>query len=143
MSYFSSPVENAARGARLARIRQLRKLSQTEFSEKLGLSLRACRNYEQGEREMPVGVLHALFQVFGVDPLWMLIGDQEGKYSPIARPDGELLEKIYVKLANKLINDNKKRDPILEAKIFKHIYMEILERGYDYERINNFMNLVA
>ena len=49
-------------------------LSQTAMAERLGLSLRAYQNYERGEREIPVALVHALYAEFKVDPVWLLTG---------------------------------------------------------------------
>ncbi len=45
------------------------------MARQLGLSLRAYANYERGERAVPVELLHALYEQFSVDPVWLLTGD--------------------------------------------------------------------
>ena len=49
-------------------------LSQTEMAKRVGISLRAYQNYERGEREIPIGLIHALYEAFRVDPVWLLTG---------------------------------------------------------------------
>ncbi len=49
-------------------------LSQTTMAQRLGISLRAHQNYERGEREVPVVLVHALYETFRVDPVWLLTG---------------------------------------------------------------------
>ena len=49
-------------------------LSQTALAQRLGISLRAYQNYERGEREVPVALVHALYEQFRVDPVWLLTG---------------------------------------------------------------------
>ena len=49
-------------------------LSQTVIAERLGISLRAYQNYERGEREITVVLVHALYEQFRVDPVWLLTG---------------------------------------------------------------------
>ena len=50
-------------------------LSQTVMAQRLGISLRAYQNYERGEREVPVALVHALYETFRVDPVWLLTGE--------------------------------------------------------------------
>ncbi len=49
-------------------------LSQTVMAQRVWLSLRAYQNYERGEREIPVALVHALYEKFRVDPVWVLTG---------------------------------------------------------------------
>ncbi len=58
-------------------VRQVRTrfaLSQTDMASRTGISLRAYQNYERGEREVPVALIHGLFTEFGVNPVWFLTG---------------------------------------------------------------------
>lgn len=54
-------------------------VSQIEFAEKLGLAPRAYANYERGEREMPAAVLLRLYELFSIDPVWLLTGTATAK----------------------------------------------------------------
>jgi hypothetical protein len=92
---------------------------------------------------MPVGVLYSLYQELGTDPLWMLVGDKDGKHSPVTRLDVDLLKQLYIRLNDKIIKDRKVRDPNIEADILIHLFVDALERGYNEERLTNFMNMVA
>lgn len=59
------------------RVKQVRDhfaLSQTAIAQRVGMSLRAYQNYERGEREVPVALIHALYSEFKVDPVWLLTG---------------------------------------------------------------------
>jgi transcriptional regulator with XRE-family HTH domain len=53
--------------------------SQFEFADTLGLSARAYANYERGEREMPAALLLRLYELFNVDPVWVLTGTATAK----------------------------------------------------------------
>jgi transcriptional regulator with XRE-family HTH domain len=74
MSNIASTNEGLAIGRRLAAMREERRLPQKEFAAKLGVSLRAYQNYERGEREISAGLIRALYDVFGIEPVWLLIG---------------------------------------------------------------------
>jgi transcriptional regulator with XRE-family HTH domain len=59
------------------RIKQCREhfaLPQKEMAKRMCLSLRSYQNYERGERGIPVVLVHALYEKFNVDPVWLLIG---------------------------------------------------------------------
>ena len=77
MSRIATTRQNLAFGERLARVRDLAGLNQTQFAESLGLSMRAYANYERGEREAPLAVLRAVYEVYQVDPVWLIGGYEE------------------------------------------------------------------
>lgn len=62
-------------GARLLALRSERKLSQAEFANQLGISLRAYQSYERAEREVPVTVVASLAEQ-GVSIDWFVCGRQ-------------------------------------------------------------------
>lgn len=51
---------------RLVALRQKSSLTQTTFSQALGLSLRGYRRYELGERDIPSSILIAIAEYFNV-----------------------------------------------------------------------------
>ena len=71
-------------------------LSQTVMAQRLGLSLRAYQNYERGEREIPVALVHALYAEFQVDPVWLLTGTGSMMLSEDQRKrlDQTLLDRV-------------------------------------------------
>jgi transcriptional regulator with XRE-family HTH domain len=95
MSKVSSSDDNAAFGRRLTAVRATTGLSQSAFADALGLSLRAYANYERGEREAPVALFRALFERFGIDPIWLLSGADDTPQKAAARAmDFALVERI-------------------------------------------------
>ena len=74
MGMLSSMTESFPYHERVGAVRAHFALSQTAMAERLGLSLRAYQNYERGEREIPVALVHALYAEFKVDPVWLLTG---------------------------------------------------------------------
>lgn len=66
---------------RLEQIRRRENLSQEAFSQRLGISRGAYQHYSRGGREIPSSVLIALQREFGIDPYWMLRGDDRGPSS--------------------------------------------------------------
>ena len=71
----SSMTESFPYRERLGLVRAHFALSQTVMAQRVGLSLRAYQNYERGEREIPVALVHALYEKFRVDPVWLLTGE--------------------------------------------------------------------
>lgn len=68
---------------RIKLIRKYFKLSQTDFGERLGKTLRMVQYYESGERNIDDGVFFRLQEVFGVNPSWLRTGV------------GEMFNKVY------------------------------------------------
>lgn len=60
--------------ARVKYVRVHFSLSQAAMAQHVGMSLRAYQNYERGEREVPVALVHALYSEFKIDPVWLLTG---------------------------------------------------------------------
>lgn len=79
MSRLSSDSVKEGFGDRVRIVRSMTYCSQQEFAEQLEVSLRAYRNYERGEREMPASLLMTLYTKYRVDPVWVLTGVGTGK----------------------------------------------------------------
>lgn len=62
---------------RLLAVRLELGLSQQEFAEALGLTLRAAQNYERGVRKVPADVLSKLTLRFDIDHTWVMEGPEE------------------------------------------------------------------
>lgn len=70
--------------------------SQAEMAAQVGLPLRSYQNYERGERETPVVLVRALYQLFRISPIWLLTG-QGTMLAPLEqspRPDTALLQQV-------------------------------------------------
>ena len=96
MSMSSSTNESNQYHQRVGKIRERFSLSQTEMAELVGLSLRAYQNYERGEREVPVALVHALYAEFRVNPVWLLTGSGSmimSEEQP-TRMDQKLLDRV-------------------------------------------------
>lgn len=130
MSSIVSSADNAAFGRRLAAVRATTGLSQTAFAETLGLSLRAYANYERGEREAPVALFRALFEQFGIDPIWMLSGEDETPQKAGARTtDFMQVVGIMGKIDAALALKRKKPTQQQRARILRLLYALALQRG--------------
>jgi len=79
---------------RLEQVRKRENLTQDAISQRLGISRGAYQHYSRGGREIPSSVLDALLREFGVDPYWMLRGDDRGTASQA--------EEILVENASKI-----------------------------------------
>ncbi|MCI1711387.1 MAG: helix-turn-helix transcriptional regulator [Chiayiivirga sp.] len=130
MSKVSSSDDNAAFGRRLTAVRATTGLSQSAFADALGLSLRAYANYERGEREAPVALFRALFERFGIDPIWLLSGADDTPQKAAARAmDFALVERITRQIDSRLSGLRKKMKPEQRARLLRAIYTLSLARG--------------
>jgi transcriptional regulator with XRE-family HTH domain len=130
MSSIASAAENADFGRRLSLVRSTTGLSQTGFAESLGLSLRAYANYERGEREAPVALFRALFEQYGIDPMWLLSGTEDAPQKAAARAmDFALVERITRQIDARLAAVRKKMKPDHRARVLRALYALALERG--------------
>lgn len=130
MSSISTPPENVALGQRLVAVRATTGLSQAAFAESLGLSLRAYANYERGEREMPVALFRALYEVHGVDPVWLLAGPGEQPVQAATRTmDFALADSIIHWVDTELVRARKKIKPAVRLRLLKAAYALSAEKG--------------
>lgn len=61
--------------SRLEIVRREEKMSQEQFAERLQISRGAYINYSKGGREIPSSVIVRLYDEFGVDPFWLVTGN--------------------------------------------------------------------
>lgn len=67
---------------RLINIRQrIAGASQTTFALALDVPRRTIQNYEQGKSDISAAFLIRLYNRFGIDPLWLLLGEGETSVS--------------------------------------------------------------
>lgn len=92
----SSTNEGLQYHERVGQVREHFALSQSEMADRVGISLRAYQNYERGEREIPVALVHALYAEFKVDPVWLLTGAGSMVVSEEQRTrlDQKLLDRV-------------------------------------------------
>ncbi|WFC42301.1 helix-turn-helix transcriptional regulator [Pseudoxanthomonas sp. SE1] len=129
MSKLSNSDDNLAVGERLAAVREDQRLSQIEFAERLGLSPRAYQNYERGERELPAAVLTTLHAVFGLDPLWVLIGPGRDPRKAGASVKPDILEAVIIGVESHLQRTHKKLAPAKKARLIKVLYLQFRDRA--------------
>lgn len=130
MSSMATPTQNVTLGQRLAAVRAGASLSQGAFADTLGLSLRAYANYERGEREMPVALFRALYETYGIDPVWLLAGPGEQPIKAATRTmDFALVDQIIRYVDIELATIGKKLKPAMRLRILKAAYALSTEKG--------------
>ena len=130
MSSIASPDLNADLGQRLTRVRDTTGLSQAAFADTLGLSLRAYANYERGEREMPVALYRALYEIYGIDPVWLLAGSGEQPVKAATRTmDFALVDTIIQCVDTELAAMGKVLKPAMRIRILRALYALSAEKG--------------
>ncbi|MGH8041093.1 MAG: helix-turn-helix domain-containing protein [Rudaea sp.] len=145
MSILSTHRQDAIVGGRLLAVREASGLTQTEMAQRLNITMRAYANYERGEREMPLAVLHALYARFGIDPVWIMAGP--GKEPVMAgqrRLDGDLLERIIAVVNEDLRTQRRTLKPEKMARLVRLAYEHCTELGVvDKPHIAQMLSLAA
>lgn len=94
---------------RFLAVRASLKLSQKQFADGLGISLRAEQNYERGDRKVPAEVFLGLARRYGIDPLWAMEGPGEiPKRLNTKELDTRLLAKAHQLIRTAIRNSGKK-----------------------------------
>lgn len=106
-------------GARLARAREERKLSQEEVADVLGVSRVLVSHWERGERRPPEQVLERLSVIYGV-PLPDLLNPEAGV------PASDLVDLLYRDAEQGTI-DAKARTGLRDFDRFLNAYADLLE----------------
>lgn len=130
MSKIATPSQNTSLGQRLVAVRATSGLSQGAFADTLGLSLRAYANYERGEREMPVALFRALYETYGIDPIWLLDGQGEQPVKAATRTmDFALVDHIIQCVDTELAAMGRKLKPVMRLRILKAAYALSAAKG--------------
>jgi transcriptional regulator with XRE-family HTH domain len=91
-------MNNLETGFRLLQVRQENRLSQQEFSRRLGIPSSSYQTYERGDRELPASVIEKLHDEFQVNPLWLIKSEESEKDFPKKNltHDLQLLKAIFL-----------------------------------------------
>jgi transcriptional regulator with XRE-family HTH domain len=145
MSILSTSKQDAVIGKRLLIVREAFALTQTAMAQRLGVTLRAYANYERGEREMALAVMHALYLRFGVDPVWVMAGPGlEPVMVGQRRLDGDLLERIIALVDKGLSKSRRSLKPEKMARLIRLAYEHCVDQGsVDKPRIAQMLSLAA
>ena len=129
MSRIATVRQNLAFGERLAQIRLRIDLSQAEFADSLGLSLRAYANYERGEREAPLAVVRALYDVYNIDPVWLMGGYGKEPFTTALKVDVSLIAEIAYEIDRRLNQACKRLKPTNRRRLIEVAYARCLTQG--------------
>jgi len=128
MSNLATARENTAIGLRLAAIRIASKLSQSDFADSLGVSPRAYQNYERGELEIQVIVVRALYETYGADPVWLLVGPGHEPRRYGADLQVNLLERLIDEVETRLIRSRRKLPTANKARLVALLYTQFRDK---------------
>ncbi|MBL6748949.1 MAG: helix-turn-helix transcriptional regulator [Nevskia sp.] len=98
----SSDDINLEIGKRLKAAREKTGLLQPDFAVRLGISPRAYGSYERGERTLTVEALKALYDLFHIDPVWILSGPGADPRTFKTPTRADILVEIIVKVEEHL-----------------------------------------
>ncbi|MCP3130047.1 helix-turn-helix domain-containing protein [Shewanella sp. KJ2020] len=141
----STTFDNISIGGRLKQLRQEKSLSQSSFSSLLGVSLQAYQNYERGDRPITKDLIVVLMTEFGVEPSWLLSGEQAlESHSSLPELNEELLQQIIEGIES-LLSKKRKVLPIdKKAKIIVMLYKTAsIQQNLDPETIRQLIEIAA
>lgn len=98
----SSDQINIEIGQRLKAAREKTGLLQPDFALRLGISPRAYGSYERGERTLTLEAVKALYDLFHVDPIWLISGPGADPRSLKTPTRADILIEIIVKVEEHL-----------------------------------------
>ena len=137
MSKIATERQNLAFGERLATVREGQALNQADFADSLGLSLRAYANYERGEREAPLAVIRALYDVYGIDPTWMIGGYEARPVTGKLPVEVGLLVEVAYELDRRVAAARRRLKPAVRKRLIEVAYTVCQrEGGVDSQRLD-------
>lgn len=89
-------------GQRLKIAREKTGLLQPDFAVRLGISPRAYGSYERGERSLTIEALKALYDLFHIDPIWILSGPGSDPRTLKTPTRADVLMEIIIKVEQHL-----------------------------------------
>ncbi len=108
---------------RLALVRGHAMVSQTEFANELGVSLRTYQSYEKENKDFPSSVAAKLFEKFGINLHWLFTG--EG--AMLEQNLEEAIEAAVIETRNFCIQNDVVLDLDKEARLISHVVQRILD----------------
>lgn len=130
MSSSTSPLDKELIGRRLAAVRAQVDMSQDAFAEALGISKRSYINYERGEREPPAGLYKAIYDLYGIDYLWLMSGTEpEPQKAGVEGMDFRLIATIATELERELAARGRKMKQEQKARVIRALYQLGKEHG--------------
>jgi transcriptional regulator with XRE-family HTH domain len=125
----SSERFNVEVGERLKGVREKARLLQPEFAERLGISPRAYANYERGERTVTAETIKALYEMFSVDPVWLLSGPGADPRQLKTPTRADLLVEIIVKVEQHLAKRRARLPPEKKARLIALLNQYVQTKG--------------
>lgn len=124
MSELSNTEFSPRLGNKLERLRESIGMSQGQFADFLGYSHRGYINYERNIRDTPAALVQVLYAKMGVDPAWLLVGEEDSpRKLAIRKVDPKALARV-VEIMDDWLAENK--DPVDSAK-----RAQIISLAYD------------
>lgn len=116
--------ENKVIGKRLAAIRKSRGLQQIPFSNEIGVSQSAYKNYERGASAVPTTLMAKLCKDYHISPAWFLLGE-----GPMTKEAHEKALQAAILKAHLWEEEcGLKVDLKQHAKLVAKMYAEIVEK---------------
>jgi transcriptional regulator with XRE-family HTH domain len=126
----TTPLDKTLIGHRIAAVRAKIGLSQEAFAEALGVSKRAYIHYERGEREPPAGLFKAIYDLYGIDYMWLLSGtDPEPQQAGVEGVDFRLIASIVTELERQLAARGRTLKAEHKARVIRALYQLGREHG--------------
>jgi len=130
MGSSTSPLDKEMIGRRLAAVRAELGLSQAALADQVSLSKRAYIHYERGEREVPTGLIKALYDLHGIDPVWLMSGTEaQPQKARTGTVDFKLVDMIVLALDRELEAVGRQMRPEHRARVIKALYQLGIEQG--------------
>lgn len=95
------------RGKRIKEIRELLKMTQSEFGEKLGFSWSKIKDLESGKLHTTAEIALLMEKIYSIDLRWLLTGEGQMFHSSESSVLDPLLEEI-IHIIEKLPEERKK-----------------------------------
>lgn len=108
---------------RFKELRKYLKMTQTEFGEQLGKTMRAIQNYEAGERSLNNDIIMMLNEKFNVNIHWLYTGtgNMFNNVQNISF-NGELIELVVETVEEIFISNQLSLNPNKKAKLIRLLY---------------------
>ncbi len=123
---------------RIKAIRKEKKMTQTEFGEKIGVKGNTITNYENGLRSPSDAIILSICREFNVNEEWLRTGQGE-MFNPVPNDDDvsalvlELLEDeddVFHAMVIKMMRKYRALDST-SKRVIKNFIEEIMEKGSD------------
>jgi len=110
--------------------------TQLEFALALDLPIRTLQSYEQCKADVSIELLVRLYERYGIDPMWLLLGIGEPPGATVTRDTTQLIKDAATGVAQELKKRGHEPSPEKYGSLVALVYAQLKLANGDLRKLN-------